>query len=78
MVPVINNGLFILTFLVESGTFYLSSSITGACILKREMEIYLDMEKTFEGEKITLSVKVENLSFNNTGLPHSNHSITKH
>ena len=68
MVPVTNNKLFILTFLVELGTFSLSSSVTGFCILKRETEIYLGMEKTFEGEKVTLSVKIENLSFN-TGLP---------
>ena len=68
MVPVINNKLFILTLLVELGTFSLSSSITGFCILRRETEIYLGMEKTSEGEKVTLSVKIENFSFN-TGLP---------
>ena len=59
------NELFTLTFLVEASTFYLSSSITGFWKLKGDGEIHLDTEIS-EGEKITLSVKVENMRFNNT------------
>lgn len=58
-----------LTFLVEANTFYLSSFITGFCILKGDREIYMDMEKTFKRKRITLNVKVENLSFNDIRLP---------